>query len=117
MNKKWFKCKCGCKLAIVNDEKKFEGIRVICHKCKREVEITNQKSPEVRTQVAINLVRGQSSEVIQMKEWFKCKCGCKIATVDDSKKFEDVHIICHKCKREVEITNKKEPRSQNPSCY
>lgn len=48
-----------------------------------------------------------------MKEWFKCKCGKKLMMVDNSKSFEGIYFQCPKCKREVEITNKKELRSQN----
>ena len=48
------------------------------------------------------------------KEWFVCKCGKHLMLVDNSKSFEGVFFLCPKCKREVEITNKKESKGQNP---
>lgn len=48
------------------------------------------------------------------KEWFNCPvCHKKICMIDIDKDIEGVYCQCPKCKREIEIVNKKELRSQN----
>jgi hypothetical protein len=45
-----------------------------------------------------------------MKSWYKCKCGTKLAMIDDTKNIEGVYVKCKCCKREVEIVNIVESR-------
>lgn len=49
------------------------------------------------------------------KDWFKCPvCNKKICMIDYGKEIEGgVYCQCPKCKREIEIVNKKELGSQN----
>lgn len=50
--KKWYKCICGTKLAMIEDTKEISGVFCKCKSCKREVEIKNHienRIPESRT--------------------------------------------------------------------
>ena len=41
--REWFKCECGRKLAMIDNDHEIQGVYVKCTACKREVEINNVK--------------------------------------------------------------------------